>query len=54
MMPGMIVTLEPHIQIPGVCATQFSDTVLITTDGHEYLTSSPCGEDLEINPPMVA
>ncbi|GIJ90375.1 hypothetical protein Asppvi_009329 [Aspergillus pseudoviridinutans] len=36
--PGMILTLEPHILIPDVCGTQFSDTILITETGREYLT----------------
>ncbi|PKY05000.1 Xaa-Pro aminopeptidase [Aspergillus campestris IBT 28561] len=35
---GMIVTLEPHIHISDVCGTQFSDTILITEAGPEYLT----------------
>ena len=51
LRPGMIVTLEPHISIRGVCSTQFSDTVLITEDGHEYLTTPPWDWDLEVNPP---
>ena len=50
LRPGMIVTLEPHISIRGVCSTQFSDTVLITEDGHNYLTAPPWNWDLEINP----
>lgn len=36
--PGMIIMLEPHLHISGLCATQYSDTVLITETGHEYLT----------------
>jgi Xaa-Pro dipeptidase len=34
----MILTLEPHIHIFGVCGTQFSDTILITETGRQYLT----------------
>jgi Xaa-Pro dipeptidase len=49
-LPGRI---GHAIGLPGVCATQFSDMVLITTDGHEYLTSPHCDGDLEINPPVV-
>ena len=52
LTPGMIITLEPHIQIPGICSTQFSDTILITAEGYEYLTSPPNDEKLEINPPI--
>lgn len=41
--PGMLFTFEPNIRVPGVCATQISDTVLITQDGREYLTRSAGG-----------
>ncbi|MBB2197101.1 MAG: Xaa-Pro peptidase family protein [Gluconacetobacter sp.] len=36
---GMLFTLEPNLRVPahGV-ATQISDTILITSAGHEYLT----------------
>lgn len=40
---GMIITLEPHIHIPGVCGTQFSDTILITEKGYQHLTNYPDG-----------
>lgn len=40
-VPGMSVALGPRGQVPCVCTTQFLDTVLITTDGHEHLTSPP-------------
>ncbi|KQO83317.1 Xaa-Pro peptidase family protein [Rhizobium sp. Leaf262] len=41
--PGMLFTFEPNIRVPGMCATQISDTVLITEDGREYLTRSAGG-----------
>jgi len=41
--PGMLFTFEPGIRVPGVCATQISDTVLITDTGREYLTRSDGG-----------
>ncbi len=41
--PGMIFTFEPNIRVPGICATQISDTVLITETGREYLTRSAGG-----------
>jgi Xaa-Pro dipeptidase len=41
--PGMIFTFEPNIRVPGVCATQISDTVLVTETGREYLTRSAGG-----------
>ena len=46
--PGMLFTLEPNLRVPdqGV-ATQISDTILITEDGHEFLTKS-CGGYIEV------
>ena len=41
--PGVIFSLEPNLRIPGVAATQFSDTVLVTDTGYEFLTNSPGG-----------
>lgn len=41
--PGMLFTFEPNIRVPGVCATQISDTVLVTETGREYLTRSAGG-----------
>lgn len=41
--PGMIFTLEPNLRMPGIGATQISDTVLITPDGCEFLTQSVGG-----------
>jgi len=43
MEPGMLFTFEPNIRVPGVCATQISDTVLITDTSREYLTRSDGG-----------
>ena len=42
--PGMLFTLEPNLRVPdqGV-STQFSDTILITETGHEFLTKSRGG-----------
>ncbi|MDR6869321.1 Xaa-Pro dipeptidase [Bosea sp. BE125] len=39
--PGMILTLEPNLRMPGIAATQLSDTVLITEGGCEFLTRAP-------------
>jgi len=41
--PGMLFTFEPNLRVPDVCATQFSDTILITETGREYLTQSRGG-----------
>lgn len=43
LAPGMMFTLEPNLRVPGECATQLSDTVLITEIGHEILTRSHVG-----------
>jgi len=41
--PGMLITFEPNLRIPPVCGTQISDTVLITEQGHEFLTHGHAG-----------
>lgn len=43
LQPGMLFSLEPNLRVPGVCATQISDTILITEGGHEFLTRSRGG-----------
>jgi len=44
LQPGMLFTLEPNLRVhdQGV-STQISDTILITDDGHEFLTKSRGG-----------
>ena len=43
--PGMLISIEPGIYIPGVGGFRHSDTVLITEEGPACLTEAP--EDLE-------
>ncbi|MFX1346949.1 MAG: M24 family metallopeptidase [Promethearchaeota archaeon] len=43
--PGMLVSIEPGIYIPGNGGFRHSDTVLITEDGYQKLTKAP--EELE-------
>jgi Xaa-Pro aminopeptidase len=40
LQPGMVVTVEPSIYLPNF-AVHVEDTLLITQDGHEVLTTCP-------------
>ena len=41
LLPGMVITVEPGIYIPGVGGVRIEDTLLITEDGNERMTVTP-------------
>ncbi len=41
LQPGMIVTIEPGIYLPGVGGVRLEDDVLVTESGHETLSDLP-------------
>ena len=41
MEPGMVLTVEPGIYIPGRYGIRIEDLVLVTEIGYELLTHSP-------------
>jgi Xaa-Pro aminopeptidase len=41
LKPGMVVTVEPGIYLPGWGGIRIEDDVLVTRTGHEVLTGSP-------------
>ncbi len=41
LQPGMIVTIEPGVYLPGFTGLRIEDLALVTADGHEVLSKSP-------------
>lgn len=46
LQPGMVVTIEPGVYLPGFGGVRLEDDVLITRDGYELLTSVPLEMEL--------
>lgn len=43
LKPGMVVTVEPGIYLPGIGGIRIEDDVLVTDSGHEVLSTLPTG-----------
>ncbi len=41
LKPGMVLTVEPGIYLPGVLGVRIEDVILVTRDGCEVLTATP-------------
>lgn len=41
LKPGMVITIEPGIYLPGIGGVRLEDTILITEHGYENLTKRP-------------
>lgn len=48
LKPGMTVTVEPGIYLPGIGGVRIEDDILVTRDGHEVLTSIPKDAPLQV------
>jgi len=48
LQPGMVITIEPGVYLPGKCGIRIEDMLLVTETGYEVLT--PVSKELiEVN-----
>jgi Xaa-Pro aminopeptidase len=47
--PGMVVTIEPGVYIPGRIGVRIEDVALVTRDGCEILSTAPRSWDLSLD-----
>jgi Xaa-Pro aminopeptidase len=52
LLPGMVVTVEPGVYVPGAVGVRIEDLVAVTEDGHEVLNGLP--KDLQVVGPAGA